>query len=521
MVNSHFTWSISWIHPYESTWGIFEKFKYANAIDSDTILSLFGNDNVQRLKKISNAGSGIRNLISLDSIDPKLTEKIIGINLVENQNNQMEKLIHILPNVKYVGDYIRNNLSYCPECLKSGFHSIFHQIRFFDYCAFHPNQKLLKECINCNKLMPEYIINNGKITAFHCSCGYSFLGSDYIRTVFKSWQFQPLLNEKNVATWLELDKAVAHKYSFVYPLNYTKDLGLYKNEIDYLPQVAELFIAAIKNEQNNIGTVKIASKQNIFKMKSNDHRLQEEYKEVFSYRFTDFEFKERDQLDSIFFEIYKQTRSIYKSITRYILRKLIKDHHKCIKIFNKARLEGHICPHALAFILWKMECEGKNTFSEIESHRQITKSYDFECVNEQFTIFPQGVFMTHLKEFLNSSSKEKGFNLLELNVRSLNFIVNRLTSNLLIERYIKWLEIVQQPKKIKHFHLDDRVPAYLIQIPLNRSGEISFYFPNHRYQYMRTIINDIKKQKTCPTNKFTHYAPYKSPLRIVLERMET
>ncbi|WP_277584423.1 hypothetical protein [Psychrobacillus antarcticus] len=313
----------------------------------------------------------------------------------------------------------------CPDCLKSGFHSIFHQIKFFDYCAFHPNQKLLNECINCNKMMPEYIINKGKTTAFHCSCGYSFLVSDHIKTVFKSWQFQPIPKERIIASWLELDKVATHKYSFIYPLNqYTKDFRMNKNEIDYYPEVAELFIAALNKEQENSNTVKITSQQNIFEMKSNYLPLQEAYKEVFSYRFTHFEFEESDQLDSIFFEVYKQTRTIYKSITRYILRKVIKDHHKCIKIFNRARFDGHVCPHALAFIFWKMECEGMNSFSEIESRKQMSKSYDFECVNEQFSVFPKGVFMTHLSEVLNSSSKEKGFNLLECNDRIINFIVN-------------------------------------------------------------------------------------------------
>jgi hypothetical protein len=59
--------------------------------------------------------------------------------------------------------------------------------------------------------MPEYLINKGRIAAFHCSCGYSFLDSNHIRKMFESWKLHPIPKERVVASWLELDKDIACK----------------------------------------------------------------------------------------------------------------------------------------------------------------------------------------------------------------------------------------------------------------------------------------------------------------------
>lgn len=519
-MNLQFTWSSDWIQDYESPWGILEKFRWANAIDGNAVLELIGNEKVKQLKNISNAGISHRSIIHFASIDSKITETIIGIDLKEYHDKLVNKLIHIIPKVKSVSNYFYDNVTYCPICLNKGYHSIFHQINFFDYCAFHPNQKLSNKCLSCKRPMPGYLINKGNVEAYHCSCGYCFLDSENIRSMFSSWKEQLKIQNSVINSWLKLPRYKVHTYHILYPFdNYKKYLEVDKKDTDYLRLLPKLLTNAFNEGALNNEVIKISSKANIFNIKNDYQQLKDNYMEIFPHRFYSFEFKEKHKIDSIFFEIYKQTRIIYKAITRYILRKIIKEHSNCVKIFNKARQNGDVCPHAFAFILWKMECEGIDAIWKIEYQNRISETYEFECLNEKFSIFLHGSFMTHLEELLNPLARDEEFNFMDCNISSINFILNRIISHLLIERYIKWLGVVQNPEKYKHIYPDDNIPMYIAKIPQNYNGEISFCFPSNRVNYMKSIISDISNQYSCPFHRLTKYPPYRSPIRIAMDNM--
>ncbi|WP_205601388.1 hypothetical protein [Virgibacillus sp. YIM 98842] len=521
-MNYQITWSTNWIQEYESPWGILEKFKWANAVDGNTVLALIGNENVKQLKSISNAGSRHRNLIYFSSIDSKKTKKIIGLDLKVYHDNLVKKLLHIIPNLKHEGNYFHSSLSYCPSCLSIGYHSILHQIKLFDHCAFHPNQKLNDRCVKCNQLMPEYLINKGNQEAFRCTCGYDFLDSENIRLIFSSWQKQPKIQNKIIKSWLKLSRNKIHEYYLVYPFdNYKKILEVDKSDKDYLRHIPKLIINAFNKGTVNREVIKISSRSDIFNIRNDDQQLKENYKEIFPhlFSFSSYKFNEKHRLDSIYFAVYKQTRIIYKAITRYILRRVIKEHSKCVKIFNKARQNGDVCPHAFAFVLWKMECEGIDALWKIENHNKLSETYEFICLNERFSIFLNGAFMTHLVEILNPISSKDGFNFMDCNISSLKYILDKILSHLLIERYIKWLEVVQNPDKYKHTYPDDCIPMYICKIPQKLSGEISFYIPENRIDYMKNIIQDIGDEFSCPFNWRVKYPPYKSPIRIAMDKM--
>lgn len=515
-----FTWSSDWIQDYESPWGILEKFMWANSIDGNTILELIGNENVKQLKNISNAGYRHRSLIYFSSIDPKMSQKIIGINLIGYHDNLVEKLIRIIPNIRYESSFFYSNLSYCPICLSKGYHSILHQLIIFDHCAFHPEQKLIDKCVKCNQLMPEYIINKGSKEAFRCNCGYHFLDSENIRTLFSSWKKPLEIQNKIINSWLKLPRHKVHKYHIIYPFdNYKKYLQVDNKGVDYLRLIPKLVINAFNEDTLNNGVIKVSSNSDIFNVKSDYQQLKDNYMEAFPHLFSFYGFNEKHRIDSIFFEIYKQTRIIYKAITRYILRKIIKEHSNCVKIFNKARQNGDVCPHAFAFNLWKMECEDIDAFWKIEYQNKISKNYNFVCRNEQFSIFLRGAFMSHLEEILNPIARDKEFNFLDCNISSINYILNRIIAHLLIERYIKWLEVVQNPKKFNHIYPDDNIPMYIAKIPRKFNGEICFYFPKKRIDYMKGIIKDLSDQMDCPFHKSTKYPPFRSPIRIAMDNM--
>jgi hypothetical protein len=517
-VDYKFTWSAAWIQEYESPWGILEKFKYANAINGNTVLELIGNKNIAKLKNVANAGSRHRNLIYFNSIDPIKTENIFGINLFEYHANLIEKLVHIIPNIKHISSYFHENLTYCPICFSQGFHSILHQVRFFDRCAFHPEQKLSTRCPNCNSLMPEYLINKGDSEAYRCTCGYHFLSSNNIKKIFSSWKVEPRIKSGLIISWLNLPKHKVHRYYIIYPFdNYNKHFEIGRN--DYLTLMPKLLVTAFNKDIFDKGIIKISSNEGIFKIKSDYQLLNKAYMDSFPYLFSIFRPKVKLNIDSIFFEVYKQTRITYKAICRYILQKIIKKHRNCVRIFNKAKQNGDVCPVALAFLQWRRECEGKNSISEIETHYKIGETFDFKCSKERYSIFPHGAFMTHLLELLNPINREQQFNMLNCNISSMNYIINKILSYLLIERFIKWLEVIQNPNKFNLGYPDDNIPLYIAKIPKNMSKKICFYFPAGRIYYMKNIIQDINHRMDCPFNKRTKYPPYKSPIRIALDKL--
>ncbi|WP_413380838.1 hypothetical protein [Alkalihalobacillus sp. 1P02AB] len=513
-----YTWSNNWIQPYESPWGILEKFMWANVINGNSVLALIGNEKIQQLKNISRASIHQRDLINFSSIDSKLSQKIIGIDLKKYHNKLTDKTLHLIPNIDHERSYFHSYIAYCPLCLSKGYHSILHQIKLFDHCAFHPSQILLDRCVKCDQLMPEYLINRGNQPAFHCACGHNFLNSN-ISLIFFSWQKHLKIKNRIISAWLKLPRNEVHKYHIIYPFdNYNISFEVDKKETDYLRLIPKLLINAFNEDILNNEVIKISSKVDIFKIKNNYQQLKDNYIDAFPTLFPLYNFTKKDRIDSVFFEIYKQTRIIYKAITRFILQKVIKDHSKCVKIFNKARQAGDLCPHAYAFILWKMECEGIDAFWKIRYFSKTSKNHEFKCMNKKFSIFLQGTFISHLEEILNPFGRKNGFNIMECNISGIKYIVDKIISHLLIERYVKWLELVQDPEKYKN--PDDSIPMYIAKIPQNLNGEVSFHFQKSRIDYMNYIVKDLNEKFTCPFNKRTKYPTYESPLKIQIDALD-
>lgn len=79
--NSLVTWRKEWIFPFESPWGILEKFRFANQIDGNDVILLLGNAKVRKLKTLSFSGKVHRNIIRLSSFDEMKTQKNIRYQL--------------------------------------------------------------------------------------------------------------------------------------------------------------------------------------------------------------------------------------------------------------------------------------------------------------------------------------------------------------------------------------------------------------------------------------------------------
>lgn len=121
-----YIWRKKWCWPYESAWGILEKFKYANALDNSVFDMLF-NLKVSPVTFMFVKELGIYRNAQLDY---KLFYSVLGV-----PNNHFTHLNVFLGNQPKV--IFRQDLYYCPKCIELGYHSYWHQISLITRCPFH------------------------------------------------------------------------------------------------------------------------------------------------------------------------------------------------------------------------------------------------------------------------------------------------------------------------------------------------------------------------------------------------
>ena len=97
---------------------------------------------------------------------------LLGNELTNNTRTEVNQILGPLKNnLIFYKEYLySSDFKYCPECMKKGYHSIFHQLSFLDTCMFH-NVPLETRCPYCsNKFEGNYI--DIKSRAYNCPhCG--------------------------------------------------------------------------------------------------------------------------------------------------------------------------------------------------------------------------------------------------------------------------------------------------------------------------------------------------------------
>lgn len=73
------TWNLDWIEKFESTWGIFEKIRYANSIDSRELIRLINKENT--ISSPYSVRTSHRDLYLLEHINDEKIFNLIGLRL--------------------------------------------------------------------------------------------------------------------------------------------------------------------------------------------------------------------------------------------------------------------------------------------------------------------------------------------------------------------------------------------------------------------------------------------------------
>lgn len=130
-------WDKNWVRPYESMWSILNTYKKVNVISNNAML-------MKSLGIRINAPIAHEYFLSY-GIFCNISSTVndfdnIFSNLVpEWYKAQLEEIT----SKRDISDFFTDKISYCPECAKNGYHSIFHQLKGIQKCPFHPKTIML------------------------------------------------------------------------------------------------------------------------------------------------------------------------------------------------------------------------------------------------------------------------------------------------------------------------------------------------------------------------------------------
>lgn len=126
-------WNKSWIRPFESLWSIVNNYKAVNAVKEHSVA-------------LNALGFQTKMTVSTDY----MPNYGIYSNLSCTKNDMDSIISHLVPDwyVKQIetwtskpdiSAFISEMITYCPQCMKNGYHSILHQLKGIRRCPFHPN----------------------------------------------------------------------------------------------------------------------------------------------------------------------------------------------------------------------------------------------------------------------------------------------------------------------------------------------------------------------------------------------
>ena len=416
-----YTWNNQWIWKYESIWCSLEKFKYSNELTSkDLGVILRASRERVQTESVYKSLYLSKNIVDISSLS-----NLLNIDVFNKLDNDLNLFLDALYNNLNIEKYIVYKLRYCPKCIEVGYHSIFHQLSFFDDCVFH-NTKLKSKCPICKKEEPYLIKYSKSKHGFSCECGYSYISETNTFNLFNLWLSNTYtkdiqgfkLNHSNLIytsfNWYKKKKLFQDK---CYIENRNNMYSLLKNNsIDNLPKIEFNHSNSLKsnsNTKNNITKPMIHSYINILKSISRHirrHYIKEnriDYFYVRSNMFLDPDFN-------------------YKYHTGYTY--------------------SEIEPELYAYIMWRKEMEGHEEFSTVH------KRLKFKGINDISQI-PQNIMNTKVYKYIDNEFSEYIINqnyrkeIIFDNCNIIKDSLDRIIGIILWSNFINWLDYANYKKQ--------------------------------------------------------------------------
>ncbi|WP_308635289.1 hypothetical protein [Paenibacillus silvisoli] len=221
------TWDPTWVNPFESHWSIIEKIKYANAITSLDFVRMYGTRNFKG--KLRNQHKGLFHFIG---IDHNHLSEAISTDLSMHTGYYLDKMTGMFSWVN-TDRLLRNEFTFCEDCLSMGYHSLLHQFIFINKCPFHLSD-LKRACTSCGNSHSCDKHNHTSKGGFQCSCSNFYVTPKF--NLWLDWQIDITFKDILVSNWVTMDLSAYNriKNSYFYlpalnnmdePLQFLLDFG--------------------------------------------------------------------------------------------------------------------------------------------------------------------------------------------------------------------------------------------------------------------------------------------------------
>lgn len=170
------SWSTRFIGTYESSWSIAHKLAWFNVADVPQALSVVAGCRVS-----PSPLSGLRSFNQLDWWEELLARIPLDDACVSGQNSMAVAVLGSEEAKRFrtiARPLVSSHLRLCPACIRSGYHSIVHQLDGLVRCPIH-GARLITTCPRCQR--PLGFFGVAKVRGFRCECcGDAWLENDEI-----------------------------------------------------------------------------------------------------------------------------------------------------------------------------------------------------------------------------------------------------------------------------------------------------------------------------------------------------
>ncbi len=454
-IQRQFTWNPDWISDYESPWGIFEKFKYANCVTAKDILFQFGNEEVLSRRSISYSQQNC-NLIDMPRLNNESITNILKLD-VKARNQEFMNLMTFVPRHRPYQDFFRKQLTFCLACMKNGFHSILNQFSLIHECPIH-GEPLSDRCPICDKSYP-YRLGDDALTApFQCSCGHQYLSGTC--NYSELWESKPVIKSTEVTNWISMyykqkinfnDLILSSEISF-------RNL---QGGMNFILQAVDPSYKSIQPEKHYV--IKSPSKIMIYG---------NYYKEFESIRESGSDERYLGFIEKINELIYQSNRSTFYAIAKHLRATILRDHITCVR---KLELFDTKCPYAFAYVNWKKIIEGHTHTRQVDNKYRPSRErskYEMEFMSKQDD--------SALWDILTKWEYGKPYWRYK-HLTATIWIINRVLSHFALNHFYSWLEIGKNTESLGlefenvPFRYEN-VPFFLIKLPRDNEKELEFHW---------------------------------------------
>ncbi|MEG6520869.1 hypothetical protein [Desulfotomaculum sp. 1211_IL3151] len=437
-------WRKEWAPEYISPWGIFERFKLANYATSKDIFVVFGTNeaNTHVYKRI------YRNLIDLNGLSHEKLVATFGTAIFDSTHLLINHFILPLNQGSFNNFYIREQLSYCPECLKSGYHSVFHQFIPLNNCPIH-EIALKFQCGQCGGYTRYELSHDTCVKPFHCKCGAPLSGEIVTTNCFDLW-LSSSIADKYLSAWIALKQSKLDQLTKLIVLTSPKketkrgkgllkiglfSIGTYpaKGKGDFGQITSNILINTrpeipttrwFTKRINYYSSIIIDEEQCILKVKSKI-------------------------LSQMSFERYAYLclYQLYKAVIRHIKKTQLKGHITCISSYVKRKQTLNACPYAVAYIRLRQEVECKSDPTEVDNSKSKITGFSNESPIPPFFSI---LYNPLLFEVLTSRVFKETFGILEIVSNNHELwpsaiqIISRAFCHYVVQKYYGWFEFIKK-----------------------------------------------------------------------------